>query len=112
MRRPRRLPPRRPIAPFGDRAALARFAAAVDVVTCEFENVPAAALRRVAAQAPGAARARSLAIAQDRLREKNFLRSIGIATAASARVADPAALAARGRASSAARRAEDGAPRL
>ncbi len=40
------------IAPFGDPAALARFAAAIDVATCEFENVPAAALRRVAAKRP------------------------------------------------------------
>jgi 5-(carboxyamino)imidazole ribonucleotide synthase len=68
------------VAPFGDAAALARFAAAIDVATCEFENVPAAALRRVAAKRPVLPRAEIIEIAQDRLREKNFLRSIGIAT--------------------------------
>jgi 5-(carboxyamino)imidazole ribonucleotide synthase len=68
------------VAPFGDAAAVARFAAAVDVATCEFENVPAAVLRRVAAKRPVLPRPDILEIAQDRLREKNFLRGIGIAT--------------------------------
>jgi 5-(carboxyamino)imidazole ribonucleotide synthase len=69
------------IAPFSDVAALTRFAAAIDVATCEFENVPAAALRRVAAKRPMLPRPEIIEIAQDRLREKNFLRSIGVATA-------------------------------
>ncbi|HTV87922.1 MAG TPA: 5-(carboxyamino)imidazole ribonucleotide synthase [Stellaceae bacterium] len=68
------------IAPFGDAAAVARFAAAIDVATCEFENVPAAALRRVAAKRPVLPRPDILEIAQDRLREKSFLRDIGVAT--------------------------------
>ncbi len=80
------------IAPFGDLAALARFAAAVDVATCEFENVPAAALRRVAAKRPVLPRPEIIEIAQDRLREKNFLRSIGVATAEFRAVDSPAAL--------------------
>ena len=80
------------IAPFGDAAALARFAAAIDVATCEFENVPAAALRRVAAKRPVLPRPEIIEIAQDRLREKNFLRSIGVATAEFRAVDSPAAL--------------------
>src|SRR6185437_5986118 len=51
------------VAPFDDEAALARFVAAVDVVTFEFENAPAV-----------------LRVTQDRLREKDFLRSIDVAT--------------------------------
>jgi 5-(carboxyamino)imidazole ribonucleotide synthase len=80
------------IAPFGDAAALARFAAAVDVATCEFENVPAAALRRVAAKRPVLPRPEIIEIAQDRLREKNFLRAIGVATAEFRAVDSPAEL--------------------
>ncbi|MGD9616733.1 MAG: 5-(carboxyamino)imidazole ribonucleotide synthase [Alphaproteobacteria bacterium] len=80
------------IAPFGDLAALARFAAAVDVATCEFENVPAAALRRVAAKRPVLPRPEIIEIAQDRLREKSFLRSIGVATAEFRAVDSPASL--------------------
>ena len=80
------------IAPFGDAAALARFAAAIDVATCEFENVPAAALRRVAAKRPVLPRPEIIEIAQDRLREKTFLRSIGVATAEFRAVDSPASL--------------------
>jgi 5-(carboxyamino)imidazole ribonucleotide synthase len=80
------------IAPFGDAAALARFAAAIDVATCEFENVPAAALRRVAAKRPVLPRPGIIEIAQDRLREKTFLRSIGVATAEFRPVDSPASL--------------------
>jgi 5-(carboxyamino)imidazole ribonucleotide synthase len=85
------------IAPFGDAAAVARFAAAIDVATCEFENVPAAALRRVAAKRPVLPRPDILEFAQDRVREKNFLRGIGIATTDFRAVADPDELAAAAR---------------
>jgi 5-(carboxyamino)imidazole ribonucleotide synthase len=81
------------VAAFGDPAAVARFAAAIDVATCEFENVPAAALRRVAAKRPVLPRPDILETVQDRLREKNFLRSIGIATTEYREVADAATLA-------------------
>lgn len=70
------------IAGFDDGDALARFARRSDVVTYEFENVPAetvAILEGLGARvAPGA---RALAIAQDRLIEKEFIRSIGARTA-------------------------------
>ena len=81
------------VAPFGDAAAVARFAAAVDVATCEFENVPAAALRRVAAKRPVLPRPDILEIAQDRLREKKFLRGIGVATTEFRAVGGPRDLA-------------------
>lgn len=68
------------IAPFSDEAALARFAAAVDVATFEFENIPADSVRRIAAAVPVLPRPEILEIAQHRLDEKNFLRSIGVAT--------------------------------
>lgn len=81
------------IAPYGDEAALKAFAGVVDVVTYEFENVPAETVERLesfgASVAPGA---RALAIAQDRLAEKDFVNSIGAKTAAYAAVNDLASL--------------------
>ena len=68
------------LAEYSDEAALARFADAVDVVTFEFENVPARAAAILAAQRPVHPRPAILEICQDRLREKDFLKSIGVAT--------------------------------
>ena len=69
------------VAAYEDEAALARFAAAVDVVTYEFENVPAATAAVLAARRPLHPDARALATAQDRIAEKTFLRGAGIAVA-------------------------------
>ncbi|HEV2097371.1 MAG TPA: 5-(carboxyamino)imidazole ribonucleotide synthase [Stellaceae bacterium] len=80
------------VADFSDLAALDHFAAAVDVVTFEFENIPAAAVRYVAASKLVLPRAEILEVTQDRLREKDFLRSIDVATAAYREVSDVAAL--------------------
>lgn len=66
-------------ASYADVAALARFADAVDVVTFEFENVPAAALDALAARVPCRPGPGVLAIAQDRLAEKRFLEAAGVA---------------------------------
>jgi 5-(carboxyamino)imidazole ribonucleotide synthase len=82
------------IASYSDPAAVARFAASIDVATCEFENVPAAVLRRVAAKRPVLPRPETIEIAQDRLREKNFLRSLGVATAEFREATSPEGLAA------------------
>ena len=83
------------VAAYDDPAGLEALAKAADVVTFEFENVPAAALRRLAelgAQtAPGA---RALEVAQDRLAEKTFLNAAGIPTVAFAAVDGPGDLAA------------------
>lgn len=68
-------------ADYDDVVALDDFAAAVDVVTTEFENVPASTLERLARQVRVAPAAAAVAIAQDRLDEKSFVRSAGIETA-------------------------------
>lgn len=77
---------------FSDEAALADFAASVDVVTYEFENVAvatAAFLDRVVPVRPCAG---ALEAAQDRLVEKEFMRGLGIAVAPYAAVDGPADL--------------------
>jgi len=62
-------------AAYDDVAALHEFAAAVDVATYEFENLPAAALAELGDKLrPGTA---SLAIAQDRATEKRFIEEHG-----------------------------------
>ena len=68
-------------ASYDDAAALDAFARAVDVVTFEFENVPAAALGCIGALRPIRPGPRALAVSQDRLTEKTFLASLGLATA-------------------------------
>ena len=61
---------------FDDEAALARFGAEVDVATYEFENVPAASVKAIAARLlPGVA---SLQAGQDRALEKEFLERTGV----------------------------------
>ena len=66
---------------FDDQAALADFARQCDVVTLEWENIPVAAIETVAAVTPAYPGAAALAVAQDRLREKEFARSLGLASA-------------------------------
>ena len=65
------------VAPYDDPDGLDRLADGAAAVTYEFENVPVAAAERVAA-IPGI---RSLEEGQDRLREKELFRSLGIPTA-------------------------------
>ncbi len=68
-------------AAYDDEAALARFASGVDVVTYEFENVPArtaAFLDKHVYVRPGV---KALHVSQDRLVEKNFINECGIAVA-------------------------------
>lgn len=69
------------VAPYEDEAALADFAARVDVVTYEFENVPAATAAFLDARVAVRPGPRSLAVSQDRLTEKTFLSDLGIPTA-------------------------------
>ena len=68
-------------ADYLDEAALDEFADSVDVVTLEFENVPAACLEILARRVPVRPGVRALATAQDRLVEKNFANGIGAGTA-------------------------------
>ena len=68
-------------AGYDDAAALAEFAEGVDVLTYEFENVPAAALDLLGGKRPIRPNRHALAVSQDRLDEKNFLNAIGLKTA-------------------------------
>jgi 5-(carboxyamino)imidazole ribonucleotide synthase len=81
-------------AGWDDAAALRAFAAGVDVVTYEFENVPLAALDAIGAAAPVRPGRRALEVAQDRIAEKDFLAGIGLAVAPYAAVDDAGGLAA------------------
>jgi 5-(carboxyamino)imidazole ribonucleotide synthase len=68
-------------ADYRDMAALARFADDVDVITYEFENVPAETAVFLSARKPVLPNPDVLATTQDRLAEKTFVRELGIATA-------------------------------
>jgi 5-(carboxyamino)imidazole ribonucleotide synthase len=75
-----------------DEAALAAFGREVDVATYEFENIAAAPLAALAAEAPLHPPAEALAVAQDRLSEKSFIAGLGGAPAPFRRVDDRAGL--------------------
>jgi 5-(carboxyamino)imidazole ribonucleotide synthase len=64
---------------YDDLEALRRLAAGADVVTYEFENVPADAARRLEDLAPVFPSPRSLEVAQDRLKEKELFTEVGLA---------------------------------
>jgi 5-(carboxyamino)imidazole ribonucleotide synthase len=81
-------------ADYADTGALDRFAADVDVVTYEFENVPAETAAFLAARKPVLPDPQVLATTQDRLVEKNFVTRLGIATAPFAAIGAPADLGA------------------
>ncbi|HEU0200466.1 MAG TPA: 5-(carboxyamino)imidazole ribonucleotide synthase [Burkholderiaceae bacterium] len=66
------------VAAYDDTAALDALAARCRSVTIEFENVPAAALAHLATRVPVAPEAGSVAIAQDRVREKRFFAAHGV----------------------------------
>ena len=68
-------------ADYDDPIALATFAAAVDVATFEFENVPAATALKLTEHTPVRPSWKALEIAQDRAKEKAFFADIGAATA-------------------------------
>jgi 5-(carboxyamino)imidazole ribonucleotide synthase len=71
----------RTVGSYADEDALARFAATCSVVTCEFENVPAETLQAAARVVPVFPGAKSFAVAQDRLVEKDFVTGLGVALA-------------------------------
>lgn len=77
-------------APYLDPEALTALGSECAVVTTEFENVPAEALRHVARLCPVRPSASAVTTTQDRLSEKRFLSAAGIATAPFAQVASPA----------------------
>ena len=76
-------------ANYDDPVALKALAAAADVITFEFENVPAAAVQQLnALGAEVAPNAGALAVAQDRVDEKTFLNGAGVPTVAFAAADD------------------------
>ncbi|NJC34536.1 5-(carboxyamino)imidazole ribonucleotide synthase [Sphingomonas jejuensis] len=66
---------------YDDADRVAEFARAVSLVTFEFENVPLAAVERLAGLAAVHPPARALAVSQDRADEKRFVESLGGAVA-------------------------------
>jgi 5-(carboxyamino)imidazole ribonucleotide synthase len=81
-------------ADYTDMEALDRFANDVDVVTYEFENVPHETATFLSARKPVLPDPKVLATTQDRLIEKEFVKSLGIGTAGFAAVDSPEGLTA------------------
>lgn len=73
-------------APYEDLEALHAFAASVDIVTYEFENVPTSALDAIEEHVLLRPNREALRISQDRLTEKTFLQELGLQTAPFANV--------------------------
>lgn len=69
------------VGDYHDRATLERFAESVDVVTYEFENVPAETAEILAAKRPLWPPPAALATAQDRANEKSACTALGIPVA-------------------------------
>ncbi|WP_284261392.1 5-(carboxyamino)imidazole ribonucleotide synthase [Roseicyclus amphidinii] len=68
-------------APYEDLDALRAFAQTCDLITYEFENIPAPSLDVLAETTPLFPDRRALETSQDRLTEKSFLAGLGLATA-------------------------------
>jgi len=80
------------VADYGDEAALAAFADAVDVVTLEFENVPLATAEFLSRRRPFFPAPECLAVTQVRTAEKSEVGKLGFATAPWAEVTNLAEL--------------------
>ncbi len=66
------------VGAFDDQQALAEFAERVDVITFDFENVPADSAQWLAQRRPVFPNPDALAVAQDRLSEKTLFQELGI----------------------------------
>ncbi len=82
------------MASYDDEAALRAFAESVDVITYEFENVPATSLDLLGSLAPIRPGRTALAVSQDRLDEKAFIADLGIPVAPHVDLGSPDDLAA------------------
>src|SRR5262245_26843689 len=80
------------IAPYDDIDAARRFARQVDVVTFEFENIPAETLRAIAEERPVHPSPEVLHVCRHRLREKDFLNGSGFPVASFRPIANVDAL--------------------
>ena len=79
-------------AGYDDAEALNSFAASVDVITYEFENVPASALDLLESGAPIRPNRLALSTSQNRITEKTFLEGLGLNVAPFAAVTSEAEL--------------------
>ena len=77
---------------YDDPQALAELGGRCAAVTTEFENVPIDSLRALEAHCPVRPAAAAVGYAQDRIREKSFIRDCGLATAPFHAVRDEAEL--------------------
>ncbi len=80
------------VADYNDEAAVRRFASEIDLLTFEFENIPTQTIAWVAESRVVRPRADALHIAQNRLREKEFLAGAGFPVAPFHAVEDEASL--------------------
>lgn len=80
------------VGDYRDERALGEFAARIDCATFDFENVPAESARWLAERVPVFPSPAALAVAQDRLAEKNLFRRLGIETPPFFDIPDRAAL--------------------
>ncbi|NQV81366.1 MAG: 5-(carboxyamino)imidazole ribonucleotide synthase [Alphaproteobacteria bacterium] len=69
------------VASYEDSVSLAAFAQSVDVVTFEFENIPAQALELIQRETTVRPSPQILEVTQDRLAEKSLCQTLGIPTA-------------------------------
>ncbi|MCE7885894.1 MAG: 5-(carboxyamino)imidazole ribonucleotide synthase [Alphaproteobacteria bacterium PRO2] len=69
------------VGAYEDRESLEKFSEKVDVISYEFENIPVETVEYLTNFKPVYPEKNVLEVAQDRIREKSFLNSIGIATA-------------------------------
>ena len=69
------------VAQYTDQNALVEFAAEVDAITYEFENVPVEAVAFLEKLKPMRPGSKALRVAQDRLKEKSLARELGAMTA-------------------------------
>ena len=76
------------VAPYEDKAALQKFAEAVDVVSFEFENVPYESLEFLEQHVSVFPSSQVIKIGQNRIREKDFINELGIGTAPYERVSN------------------------
>ena len=79
-------------ASYEDETALRAFAASVDVITYEFENIPTSALDLLQDLRPIRPGREALRTSQDRLTEKTFLTDLGLSTAPFADITDAESL--------------------
>ncbi len=69
-------------ATYDDANALEEMATGCDAITTEFENVPAETLEFLESKIPVRPGSKAVAVARDRIREKTFIRDLGLDTAA------------------------------